>query len=119
MVLVAQNRPLTKEVVTEKITKTGNTPFVFENLEVTMDDDIFMPVNQLNQLRRGALEALEEALLKPYERTLPELVETSSAETDRQTTGNAIKRKADFRTVIITDFWTTIRRFIHRSPGTD
>lgn len=93
MVLVAQNRPLTEEVVTEKITKTGNTPFVFENLEVTMDDDIFMPVNQLNQLRRGALEALEEALLKPYERTLPELVETSSAETDRQTTGNAIKEK--------------------------
>lgn len=93
MVLVAQNRPLTKEVVTEKITKTGNTPFVFENLEVTMDDDIFMPVNQLNQLRRGALEALEETLLKPYERTLPELVETSSAETDRQTTGNAIKEK--------------------------
>lgn len=93
MVLVAQNRPLTKEVVTEKITKTGNTPFVFENLEVTMDDDIFMPVNQLNQLRRGALEALEEALLKPYERTLPELVETSSAETDRQKTGNAIKEK--------------------------
>lgn len=93
MVLVAQNRPLTKEVVTEKITKTGNTPFVFENLEVTMDDDIFMSVNQLNQLRRGALEALEEVLLKPYERTLPELVETSSAETDRQTTGNAIKEK--------------------------
>ena len=93
MVLVAQNRPLTKEVVTEKITKTGNTPFVFENLEVTMDDDIFMPVNQLNQLRRGALEALEEVLLKPYERTLPELVETSSAERDRQTTGNAINEK--------------------------
>lgn len=93
MVLVAQNRPLTKEVVTEKITKTGNTPFVFEKLEVIMDDDIFMPVNQLNQLRRGALEALEEALLKPYERTLPELEETSSAETDRQTTGNAIKEK--------------------------
>ena len=93
MVLVAQNRPLTEEVVTEKITKTGNTPFVFENLEVTMDDDIFMPVNQLNQLRRGVLEALEEALLKPYERTFPELVETSSAETDRQTTGNAIKEK--------------------------
>lgn len=93
MVLVAQNRPLPEEVVTEKITKTGNTPFVFEKLEVTMDDDIFMPVNQLNQLRRGALEALEEALLKPYERTLPELVETSSAETDRQTTGNAIKEK--------------------------
>lgn len=93
MVLVAQNRPLTKEVVTEKITKTGNTPFVFEKLEVTMDDDIFMPVNQLNQLRRGALEALEEALLNPYERTLPELVETSFAETDRQTTGNAINEK--------------------------
>ena len=93
MVLAAQNRPLTKEVVTEKITKTGNTPFVFEKLEVTMDDDIFMPVNQLNQLRRGALEALEEALLKPYERTLPELVKTSSAETDRQTTGNAINEK--------------------------
>lgn len=93
MVLVAQNRPLTKEVVTEKITKTGNTPFVFENLEVFMDDDVFMPVNQLNQLRRGALDALEEALLKPYKRTLPELEEEFLSETDRKKTGDAVNVK--------------------------
>ncbi len=43
--------------------KTGNTSFVFESLEIEMDDDIFVPIGQLNALRRDALHALEEKLL--------------------------------------------------------
>ena len=33
----AMKRPLEKETILEKLNKTGNTPFVFENLEVEMD----------------------------------------------------------------------------------
>ena len=49
--------------------KTGNTPFTFAELTIEMDDNIFMPVQALNQLRRDALESLEEALTADYRRS--------------------------------------------------
>lgn len=49
--------------------KTGNTPFTFAELTIEMDDNIFMPVQALNQLRRDALEALEETLNADYRRS--------------------------------------------------
>lgn len=65
----ARNQPLSREKVETSMRKTGNTPFVFENLTIDMDDDIFMPVQAINQLRREALEQLEEALLADKRRT--------------------------------------------------
>ena len=59
----AQKKPLDKNTVSEKMQKTGNTSFVFESLEIEMDDNIFVPIGQLNALRRDALHALEEKLL--------------------------------------------------------
>lgn len=67
-VMQAQKQPLSRETVKEKICKTGGTPFVFDTLELEMEPDVFLPVNQLNQLRRDALEQLEEAVLEPYRR---------------------------------------------------
>ncbi|MFQ8879737.1 MAG: DUF3656 domain-containing protein [Roseburia hominis] len=32
--------------------KTGNTPFAFEQLAIEMDEDVFLPVQALNALRR-------------------------------------------------------------------
>ncbi len=56
----AMKRPLTIEMVREKMEKTGNTPYQFETLNINMDDDIFLPVQSLNKLRRDALEQLAE-----------------------------------------------------------
>ena len=58
LVQQALKRPLTEETVREKAEKTGNTPYRFEKLKIDMDDDIFLPVQALNQLRRDALEKL-------------------------------------------------------------
>ncbi|MGN0341990.1 MAG: U32 family peptidase [Roseburia sp.] len=64
----ALSQPMTGETISGKMKKTGNTPFVFEELTVEAEPDIFLPVKQLNQLRRDALETLQEKILASYHR---------------------------------------------------
>ena len=67
-VLAAQSRPLSQEDAAKQIKKTGNSPFVFEVLDVCLEDNVFMPVKQLNELRREALEKLQNEIVMPYMR---------------------------------------------------
>lgn len=71
-VQAAQKQPLSFEKVEENVKKTGNTPFIFEELQIEMDEHIFLPVQALKQLRREALDGLSEALAAGYRRKLPE-----------------------------------------------
>ena len=64
----AQKKPLIKEDVEKRLSKTGDTSFVFEELEVIIDDNIFMPNGAINELRRSALEGLKNELLSTYVR---------------------------------------------------
>lgn len=64
----AINQPLTREVVEEKIRRTGNTPFEFEDIKIKIGVNAFMPVNQLNEMRRDALYELMYAILLSYRR---------------------------------------------------
>lgn len=59
----ALNKPLSSEDVDKQIRKCGNLPFEFASLNIEMDDSCFMPVKQLNELRRMAFEKLKEAVL--------------------------------------------------------
>lgn len=69
VVQAALKQPLAEEKVAASIKKTGNTPYEFAELDIDMDDDIFLPVQALNVLRRNALERLSEALTAPMRRT--------------------------------------------------
>lgn len=70
----ADKRPLTEEMVREKLLKTGNTPYYFDKLEIIMDKDVFLPVQALNKLRREVLDRLAAAENEPYRRkTVEEL----------------------------------------------
>ena len=60
----AQKRPLLREDVIKQLCKTGNTDFVFSSLELTMEDDVFVTIKSINELRREAFEALEQQLKK-------------------------------------------------------
>ncbi|MBR4027398.1 MAG: U32 family peptidase, partial [Lachnospiraceae bacterium] len=62
----ARNKPLLKEDVINRMKKTGDSPFVFTELHVVMDNDIFVPNGVLNQLRRDALAKLEQEILDEY-----------------------------------------------------
>lgn len=68
----AVNRPLEKDQIARQMKKTGETEFFFENLEIAMQGKIFMPMQQLNALRRQGIAALETAILDGFRRWDPE-----------------------------------------------
>lgn len=65
----ALKAPAKRKNVAERISKTGDTPFEFENIDITMDNDIFVPNGALNKLRREAIEGLQNEILMQYKRT--------------------------------------------------
>lgn len=68
-VQLALKQPLSEETVLEKMQKTGNTPFVFEELKAELGESVFLPVGDLNQLRRDGLKRLQEEILNKHRRT--------------------------------------------------
>lgn len=52
----ANNRPITEENVIKQFSKLNNTPFVIEKISVEMDNDIFVPIKSLNDMRRYVVE---------------------------------------------------------------
>ncbi|MFR5601566.1 MAG: DUF3656 domain-containing U32 family peptidase [Lachnospiraceae bacterium] len=64
----ALNQPATEEKLRKQLKKTGGTPFVFRSLDIFVTGDIFMPVQALNELRRTALERLEQEMTGQYHR---------------------------------------------------
>ena len=72
VVQTAVKQPMSKERIEKQLGKTGNTPYYFENLEVETGGSPFVPVQELNELRRSAFEQLTEEILRPYRREIPE-----------------------------------------------
>ncbi len=72
VVQIAGRQPLSKEIILEKMKKTGNTPFQFDTLTLEMGENIFFPVGALNQLRRAGLQKLAETVQEPYRRNVIE-----------------------------------------------
>ena len=61
----ALNRPISKEKIVEQLSKTGSTEFEFKNINVILDDGLFIPkISMLNDLRRAALEGIENLVIK-------------------------------------------------------
>ena len=63
---LAQNAPVIQETIISQISKTGNTPFVFENIKVILDNNLFIPVKILNELRRNALDKLQNQIIEKH-----------------------------------------------------
>lgn len=51
---------LTRERVIENISKLGNTPYSLDQLVVTLEEGLSVPISALNSLRREAIESLSE-----------------------------------------------------------
>ena len=68
IVQAAQKQPIAEERVRKQMMRTGNSPYLFEHLQVVMDEECFLPMQSFNELRRGALEALQEKQLQAYQR---------------------------------------------------
>lgn len=64
----ASNHPAVKEDVVKKIKVTGDSIFEWDDLEVVMDDGLFIPAGELKALRRGAFKMLHGEAVKSFRR---------------------------------------------------
>ncbi len=85
----ALKQPLLGQAVIEKMQKTGNTPFEFEEFRLEMDENVFLSVGAINQLRREGMELLQEEILKKYRRPAgtPEVQQGEALENYRRPAG--------------------------------
>ncbi len=56
----AINQPISEEKVRKQIERMGNTPFQVGSLEIKIDGNIMVPLGEINDARRRALEILEQ-----------------------------------------------------------
>jgi len=68
----ATGRPAQKSDIEGRLCKTGNTPYLIKDIDIDMDDDCFLPVSAVNELRRRATEELTKLRLKPYKWSIPD-----------------------------------------------
>ncbi|MDE6212676.1 MAG: U32 family peptidase [Lachnospiraceae bacterium] len=59
----ARNAPLTEADIRKQLCKTGESLLTVTDCEVCLEGDGFVPVRALNQLRREAVERLEQAVI--------------------------------------------------------
>lgn len=64
----AIKRPLTAETLTNQIGRLGTTVFALHGLEDHIDGEVMVPLSELNEARRQAVEELENARLARYAR---------------------------------------------------
>lgn len=62
----AKSAAITKERIISQVEKLGNTPFICQNIDVSMDVNIFIPISELNILRRTLTERLTGKLIMNF-----------------------------------------------------
>ena len=75
----AKNAPMDEARIRKQLMKTGDSPFEFEKLDITIKGNIFVPVQALNSMRREALEGLEKGLLQGHKRQVEDSEEDGSS----------------------------------------
>ena len=65
----AINSPISKERLETCLNKTNDTPFIFKNTHIDLDDNLFVPIGAINDLRRKAIEKYSELILNMYKKT--------------------------------------------------
>lgn len=68
----AIRQPITKERIIEQFSKTGNTPFDFENFDIDLEDNLYINISDLNELRRNCIEKATDLIVNSRKRSLPE-----------------------------------------------
>ena len=68
----AISNPISKERLIEQLNKTTDTNFEFKQINIEMDDNIYIPkISSINALRRDALNALYQKGINNFTRILP------------------------------------------------
>ncbi len=66
---IAQNAPISKEKILAQFNKTLNTCFEFSNINISLDDNLFIPTSILNDIRRETISQIENKIINSFRRT--------------------------------------------------
>ena len=70
LVQEARKQPLSEERIRENAMKSGGTDFAILSLEIDTDGRSFVPISQINELRRDVLDSLRDAVLASFRREI-------------------------------------------------
>ena len=65
---VAKNEESTIPNIKKNLSKTGNTPFIVDDIQVTCSNNWFLPISKINEIRRIVLEQLIDVRVTEYHR---------------------------------------------------
>lgn len=65
---IALNKPLGEATIQKQFNKKSNPLFVFENIEIDLDANLFLTISELNEFRRLCISQYENAILKSFGR---------------------------------------------------
>ena len=68
----AQKKSVTVDDVKEKISEIGDSEFSVKNIEVNIDENIFIPMSELKNLKRLTVEKFRQEILSYFRRELDE-----------------------------------------------
>ena len=67
---IAKNNPITKERLEKQLNKLTDTPFYFEDIQINLDDNLFVPhISTINELRRNAINEYSQILINEFKRS--------------------------------------------------
>ncbi len=68
MIEKSEKQPISENKIIKQLSKLGNTPFSLKSIDVKKDEDIFIVISMLNQLRRTAINTFKKKRETYYHR---------------------------------------------------
>lgn len=66
----AQKRAINEEDIKEKLTEIGDSEFTVKNIKIDIDENIFIPLSELKNIKRNVVEKFREKILSYFRRDL-------------------------------------------------
>ena len=66
----AQKRTISEEDIKEKLSEIGDSEFTVKNIKIDIDENIFIPLSELKNIKRNAVEKFREKILSYFRRDL-------------------------------------------------
>ncbi|MDB5052170.1 MAG: peptidase [Bacilli bacterium] len=89
LLVLAEKRPMDETLFTEQFGRLGGTIYTLDGLDLQLQGDLIVPMKELNQMRRIAVEKLEAERQKPRAYTKRIIDEYADAQTPSQPRGKA------------------------------
>lgn len=123
MVEYANKVPITKDDIKNRVCKTGNTVYKVNNIDINMDDNIFINIRDLNELRRNVLNKLDKKRLydipfveKDYTINLPDFKKERKKSVLVDNEIDYLKYKDKYDLVYVTDKKITDDKTVYKIP---